>query len=165
MTPGLLTAVFAMGLLFGGLLLERALLWLRWGPYFWLTLPLGRGLAPVPRAPSGSGSTSTVDWMVAPGGDVRWWGTSSKAPMGLHGRVRVGGMFGSHSLEIRWAPPWTMWIAAVWLIGLGLVRGEGRLTVPIGAMMILGIGLVYWRAAAVAGRELRADWTGVGPPK
>jgi hypothetical protein len=157
---GLGIALVAAGVLFGGLLLERILLTWPWLPYYRLSFPLGRALLPVPEAPKGEGQTPSVRWAIADAGDrrvVRFWAEpgSRRAPMGLHGLVHMRRMRGQVALDVAWAPPWSPVFAALWLLFLGLFRGDGWVTVPVGSMMVLGIAVLYWRSAMLAARELR----------
>ena len=155
-TNGFGVAMLAAGLMFGGLAVERAMLVRLWGPYYALGFPLGRLLLPIPMAPQGSGSTAMVRWEVREEGVLFWADPGSRsAPMGLHGLIRLRRRGGSVVLEVFWAPPWALIFAAIWLICLGLLRGEGWLTVPVGSSMVLGIAVLYWRSALTAARELR----------
>ncbi|MCB9674095.1 MAG: hypothetical protein H6737_03210 [Alphaproteobacteria bacterium] len=152
--PGI--ALLAAGCLFGGLLVERVLLAIRWRPYFRLGFPLGQMPVPVARMPEGAGETRSVKWEVR-GDEVLFWAEpgSRAAPMGLHGHVQLAPARGRVALHVSWAPPWSPVLAALWLAVLGLVRGEGWLTVPVGSAMLVGIAVLYWRSAVMAARELR----------
>ncbi|MEZ4323313.1 MAG: hypothetical protein R3F61_37965 [Myxococcota bacterium] len=149
-------AMLAAGALFGGLLVERLLLAFRWLPYFRLGFPLGQIPVPIERAPKGSGETPMVRWEVRDD-EVVWWAEpgTRRAPMGLRGVVVMRRMPARVALEVTWAPPWSPVFAALWLAALGLVRGEGWVTVPVGSAMLVGIAVLYWRSAVMAARELR----------
>lgn len=152
-TTGLPLALLATALLFGGLLAERILIGVRHRGYLGLGLPIGPELVPIERLPKKeSGETASVHW-VLDGTTVYFW--AGRAPTGLHGRISLVGPPGRVALDVRWAPPWSPLFAALWLIGLGLVRGDGWLTVPVGSMMGVGLLFVYWQAAVTAARELR----------
>ncbi|MBT3217547.1 MAG: hypothetical protein HN348_00515 [Proteobacteria bacterium] len=160
MDQGSLTlAVVAAVLFLGGLFVERQLLRWRHNWYFSAGFPVFPELLPIPRAPEGSGETSTVSWEVVDG-LVRFWAdpAARKAPSGLHGAIRL--ILGPKEvrLVVRWSPPWSPLLAAGWLAGLGLVRGEGYFTVPIAAMIVLAVLFVYRQAAVRAARELRWAW-------
>jgi len=155
-TTGFGVAFLAAALLFGGLAVERSLLLRRWLPYYALGIPLGRVLLPIPTAPKGGGSTAMVRWEVCEDAVLYWAEPRTRsAPMGLHGRIQLVRRGSTVALEVFWAPPWVLVFAALWLIGLGLLRGEGWLTVPVGSSMVLGIAVLYWRSALTAARELR----------
>ena len=47
---------------------------------------------------------------------------------------------------------------------LGLVRGDGMMTGPIGSLMLAGLGLLYHRGAVQAGRVLRFALQQEAPP-
>ncbi len=59
---------------------------------------------------------------------------------------------------VCWAPPWSPLLAALWLAGIGAVRGEAWLTVPIAAVMVLGVVLLYRQVALRVAAELRWGW-------
>lgn len=145
--------------LLGGLLFETRVL-TRWRKdwYFGAGVPLGLRLVPILRAPEGKGKTATVAWEV---GDqphlVRFWADPANrtAPMGLHGVVLLAQGRRGIEMEVRWAPPWSPILAACWLAALGLARGEGTVTVPLGAMILVGVVIVYGERARRAAAELR----------
>ncbi|MEZ4239312.1 MAG: hypothetical protein R3F59_24790 [Myxococcota bacterium] len=58
-------------------------------------------------------------------------------------------------LDVRWAPPWTPVLAACWLAGLGVVRGEASLTVPIAVGIVVALLAVYGERAHRVAAELR----------
>ncbi len=160
LSQGLGIALLAAGVLFGGLLLERILLTRGWMPYYRIGFPLGRAPLPVANPPTGDGKTASVCWIVDASGPhhvVRYWAEpgSRRAPMGLHGLVHLRRARGQVALDVTWAPPWSPVFAALWLVFLGLFRGDGWVTVPVGSMMVLGIAVLYWRSAVLAARELR----------
>jgi hypothetical protein len=145
--------------LLGGLWLEtRVLLARRRDGYFLVGIPLWQALVPVPRAPEGSGQTASVRWEVSDEAPnlVRWWADPKdrKAPTGLHGVVILAQGRRGIELEVRWAPPWTVLLAALWLAALGIARGE-PFTVPIAAVMVLGTFVLYGERARRAAAELR----------
>ena len=76
--------------------------------------------------------------------------------MGLHGSITpIPGPNGRVRLPVRWAPPWTPFLALLWFMALGLTRGHGLLTIPVGATLIVALWFVYRQAAAGAAKELR----------
>lgn len=147
----------------GGLLLEGRVL-LRWRSdlYFQVALPLGASLVPIPHAPEGQGRTPSVRWEVSRPGLIRFWADPDErsAPSGLHGVVRLVPTPRGVALEVWWAPPWAPVLAAVWLMCLGIARGEARLTVPIGLMILGGILIVYGDRARRVAKELRFSFVG-----
>lgn len=152
---GLDMALLACAVLFGGLLLERVLVAYRVRRYFQVGFPLGPRLVPIKALPEpDEGETATVRW-ARDGNEVLFWSGNRRAPMGLHGRVLLIGPPGRVAVDVRWSPPLSPILAAVWLAGLGLFRGEGWLTVPVGSLMAGGLVLVYWSSAVTAARELR----------
>ena len=164
MEPGSLgLALFAAFGLIGGLWIEtRYLLANRFDGYFLLGLPLGAQMVPIPRAPEGSGKTASVRWEVSPARPdaprlVRFWGEprARASPIGLHGAVILHRGPRGIELEVRWAPPWTLVLATIWLVALGIARGEAGLTVPVALVMIVGIVVVYGDRARRAAMELR----------
>jgi hypothetical protein len=151
---GLTTAVF-VGLLVL-FLLERVALLKCWQPYYSLGFSGLPEMVPVPSVPEGQGDCASVRWRVE-SQRVIWWAVprSGRAPMGLHGCTELVGTVGSFRLNVRWAPPWTPLLALAWFAGIGLARGEGYLTVPVGVFLI---GLIIWmyRSAALrAAAEIR----------
>lgn len=154
-----LAAVAALFFL-GSLVVERQLLRFRLDWYFTAGFPIFPELVPIPRAPEGSGETATVVWEVVEANLVRFWADPAvrKAPSGLHGAIRMSKSPQGVRLAVRWSPPWSPLLAAGWLAGLGLVRGEGLFTVPIAAMIVLAVLFVYRQAAVRAARELRWAW-------
>lgn len=161
LTQLLIVAAIAIG----GLLLERALLGLGWAPYFRLGMPLGAELVPVPFPPEGEGRTASVRWRVdEDAGFVRFWSQPGDrtAPMGLHGAVGLVRTARGIHLPVRWAPPFTPFVALLWFAGLGLVRGQGLVTVPIAALIMAALIVLYRQAALRAARELR--WSFVSGP-
>lgn len=162
--PSLQLAVVTTLALVGGLVLERLLLtrW-RWSPYFAAGLPLMPGPVAIPSRPSGEGKTASVRWEVV-GDLVRFWAEPGDraAPSGLHGAIRLYDSGGRTGLAVRWSPPWSYLLAAVWLVVLGLMRGEIELTLPIATMLVIGIFVAYQRFAARAVQELRATFVTTG---
>ncbi|HHO52303.1 MAG TPA: hypothetical protein ENK18_15875 [Deltaproteobacteria bacterium] len=154
----------------GGLLLEGRVL-LRWRSdlYFQVALPLGASLVPIPRPPEGSGRTPSVRWEVSRPGLVRFWADPDerRAPSGLHGVVRLTHSTRGVQLELWWAPPWSPLLAAVWLGGGGLLRGEAQITLPIGLLILGSILIVYGDRARRVAQELRLSFVGGGkaPPE
>ncbi len=148
-------------MLIGGMVLERFLLTrFRWTPYFTAGFPLFPVLVPIPTKPQGSGETATVKWeVVGEDGDVvRFWSDpeNRSAPSGLRGAVRFyGAAHGQIGLAVRWSPPWTLLLAAAWLVILGIARGEPQITVPIATIWVMGVVLVYRQGAMRAAAELR----------
>jgi hypothetical protein len=116
-------------------------------------------LVPIPELPRGRGDTASVRWVVdEAAGLVRWWAQPGArgAPMGLHGVVVLSrGTAGEVRLSARWAPPWTPLLALLWFGALGVGRGQGMLTLPVAAVLIVVLGLVYRSASLTALRELR----------
>ena len=148
-------------MLIGGMVFERFLLTrFRWTPYFTAGFPLFPELVPIPKAPEGSGETATVSWeVVGEDGDlVRFWADPDKrtAPSGLRGAIRLYQAGNGHvGLAVRWSPPWTLLIAAGWLVALGIARQEPQITVPIAVVWVLGVMVIYRQAAVRAAAELR----------
>ena len=146
--------------LIGGMVVERFLITrYRWTPYFTTGFPLIPELVPIPKAPEGQGKTATVNWEVVGDGQiVRFWADPDQrsAPSGLRGAIhlyRAGA--GQVGLSVRWSPPWTLLLAAGWLVMLGVVRHEPQITFPIATVWVLGVLLVYRQAAVRAAAELR----------
>lgn len=151
----------------GGFLFEtRFLLRRRSDWYFLPGFPLRPPLVPIPRVPEGSGRTTTVRWERSAPNLVRFWADPSDRVglAGLHGVVVLAQGRRGIELELRWAPPWTPMFAALWLAGLGLVRGEGPLTVTIGVVICGGMLLVYAERARRAAAELRWSFLQGGDP-
>jgi len=160
LAPGNLTLPLLVGvaLLLGfgleGLLLARGAAW-----YYAAGLPLGR--SPVPFSRPGRGADEGAHGglryrRIAPA-MVAFWADRGdrRLPTMLHG-LAIERLQGDRvSLDVRWAPPITPVIAAGWLILLGLARGEGQITVPIGALMIGALVVLYHRGAIQACRSLR----------
>lgn len=152
-----------------GLLVERLLLTAGARAYFRLGMPLGEELVPIPFPPDGEGRTASVRWATAADNStVRFWSHPGDraAPMGLHGVVGlVRGPRGIH-LPVRWAPPWTPFLALLWFAGLGVLRGQGLITVPIALLIMAALVLLYRQAALRAARELRWSFIrGEDPPQ
>ena len=147
--------------LIGGMVAERFLLTrFRWTAYFSAGFPLFPELVPIPVAPKGEGETATVRWEVVEGDEdyVRFWADPDqrKAPSGLHGAIRLyRAAGGSVGLAVRWSPPWTLLLAAAWLVILGIARREPQITVPIAVVWVLGVLIIYRQAALRAAAELR----------
>jgi len=150
----------ALMLIFG-MVCERFLITrFRWTPYFTAGFPLFPELVPISKAPEGTGETATVHWeVVGEDGDlVRFWADPDKrrAPSGLRGAVKLyRARGGSVGLAVRWSPPWTLLLAAGWLVVLGIVRQEPQITVPIAIVWVMGVLLIYRQAALRAAAELR----------
>jgi hypothetical protein len=153
-----LPALVAIGLLLGflleSLLLERAATW-----YYAAGAPLRPELLPhVPakNAPT-EGRHAGIHWKRIGPGMVAFWADRKerRIPTMLHGLAIERDMGAMISLDVRWSPPFTPLLAAVWLMLLGLVRGEGQITVPIGACMLVAITLLYQRGAQQAAEALR----------
>lgn len=164
MEPGSLGLALAAAFgLAGGLWFEtRYLLGRRSDGYFLVGFPLGGRMVPIPHAPEGSGQTASVRWEVSSArGDapnlVRFWADpgARTAPTGLHGVVILARGLSGVELEVRWAPPWTPILAAVWLFALGVTRGEAALTGSIAIAMVVGILVLYGERARRAAVELR----------
>lgn len=159
MDPSSLGLALAAGLVFlGGMVLEtRVLLRLRPDWYFLPGLPIGARLVPIARPPEGSGRTPSVRWEVAKPHLVRFWADPSErvTPSGLHGVVVLAQGRSGVELDVRWSPPWTPLVAALWLAVLGTARGEGHVTVPIAVAIVLAIGVLYAERARRIAAELR----------
>lgn len=153
-------AMVAALLFLGGLVVERLVLtWQRPAAYFAVGLSLLDEPVPIPAAPEGEGQTATVAWRA--GADrVLFWAPvgARQAPMGLHGRVDLEPTTRGVHLRVRWAPPWSPLLAAMWLVGLGVARGEAYLTAPIGTIIVVGVLLLYRQVARRAAAELRWAW-------
>jgi hypothetical protein len=162
-TGSLGLALFAAFGLVGGLWFEtRWLLARRFDGYCLLGLPLGARLVPIPHVPEDEGRTATVRWELGPARAdapriVRFWADprARTALTGLHGAMILHRGPRGIELEVRWAPPWTLILAATWLVTLGIARGEAGLTVPIAVAMIAGVVVVYGERARRAAAELR----------
>jgi len=144
--------------LVGGTLLEA--LWIRavWLPYFRVALPLGAQLVPLPKPPTvEEGRTAGLGFRRLQPTRYAFWSDrdARSSPTLLHGMVDLVPARQGVALHVTWAPPWTPVVAALWLIVLGIVRGEAQLTVPIGTMMVAGMGILYLKGARSAARELR----------
>ena len=153
---GLTLAVAAV--LVGGTLLEA--LWVRgaWQAYFRLSLPLGAEPLPLATVPTRSeGETAGLGFRRVSDGVYLYWADRRRraAPTLLHGVVDLVPSRKGCQLKLRWAPPWTPLLAAIWLMGLGVARGEAQVTVPIGCAMVFGIVVLYLRGARQAATELR----------
>jgi hypothetical protein len=148
-------------MLIGGMVLERFLLTrFRWMAYFSAGFPLFPQLVPIPTRPTGRGETATVHWEVVEGREdrIRFWADPDqrRAPSGLHGAVRLYPLSGGRTgLAVRWSPPWTLLLAAGWLVVLGVIRQEPQITVPIALVWVLGVLMIYRQAALRAAAELR----------
>ncbi len=155
-----LTAMMAAVLFLGGLLVERILLAMRPRWYFQVGLLLSPPLVSLPYLPEGQGRTATISWE-AEEELARFWSEpgARRAPMGLHGSVRfLRTRRGDWQPEVRWSPPWSPVLAALWLVGLGAARGEAWLTLPIALAMVAGVFVLYRRSALRAAAELRWRW-------
>ncbi len=154
-------ALIAALALVGGLVLETRVL-LRWRTDAWFTasFPLGLQLVPIPTAPKGQGRTASVKWEVSRPGLVRWWADPDerRAPSGLRGVVWLVPTARGVLLDVRWAPPLSPLLAALWLAFLGVARGEAQLTVPIALAMVVGLGVVYWDRSRRIAAELRQSF-------
>ncbi|MCB9685221.1 MAG: hypothetical protein H6738_06630 [Alphaproteobacteria bacterium] len=152
-------ALLAALLLFGGLFLEtRVLVRRRFDGWFLVGLPVPGRLVPIPRPPPmGMGRTPTVVWERTTPNLVRWWGVSGErgVPMGLHGCVILAQARGGVELQVRWAPPWTLLLAPVWLASIGTLRGDGPIAIGLGALVAIAVLAVYGSAAARVAGELR----------
>lgn len=156
--PSLPLALGVAFALLGGLMLEtRVLTRFRRDWYFALALPLALQLVPIPKPPEGSGRTATVCWERSAPHIVRFWADPSAraAPMGLRGIVMMAQSSRGIALEVWWAPPLSALVAPLWLALLGLMRGEGAITVPLAAAILAGILWLYRERAKVAAAELR----------
>lgn len=157
--PGSSTLAIAAAVLFlGGWLLETRIL-LRWrtDAYFLAAFPLGLRPVPIPVAPEGQGRTRSVLWEASRPDLVRFWADprDRTTPSGMHGVVVLTRSRRGVELEVRWAPPWTPLVAAVWLACLGIVREEAALTVPIAACIVGAVLFVYGERARRVAAELR----------
>jgi len=155
---GLALAALVAGVAIVGLLAERALITLRVRWYYLLGLPLGERLVPVPLPPEGQGRTASVRYAVTEGVDEAFfWAQPGDrtAPLGLHGFIALVPGRRGVALEVRWAPPWTLLLALLWFGGLGVVRGQGGLTIVVATLLIAVVGVLYRQAAVRAARELR----------
>lgn len=152
-------ALAVLAVLVGGTLLE--LLWVRsgWLRYYRASVPLGAELVPLPSPPSmDEGRTVSLGFRRAAPGTYVWWADrdARSAPTLLHGLVQlVPAPRGGCAVSVTWAPPWTPVFAALWLIFLGIARGEAQVTVPIGSAMVLAMAVLYLRGARLAAAELR----------
>jgi hypothetical protein len=78
--------------------------------------------------------------------------------------VLLGSTARGVELDVRWAPPLTPILAAVWLAALGGWRGEASLTVPIALAIVIGVGVLYWDRARRVAAELRLAFAAWEPP-
>jgi len=160
LTPGSLTLplLVAFGLL-AGFVLEALFLTRGAGWYYAMGLPLGRTPSPYepPARPAPQGRHGGLRFRRIGPGLVAFWADrrDRRLPSLLHGLAVERVVGDTTVLDVRWAPPFTPLVAAAWLIVLGLIRGEGQITLPIGLMMIGAIGLLYHRGAVQACRTLR----------
>jgi hypothetical protein len=148
-----------------GLLLERLALRRRWMPYFRSGFPPPEQLLPIPNAPEGEGTTSGVAYEVR-GDVVLWWSRPDTRllPSGLHGALRLVRTTRGVELVARWAPPWVPLLVGAWFAGLGLSQGQGYITVPVAALLIGGIVMLYRTATMTALAELRWEFVQGGAP-
>ncbi len=159
--PGSLTLplLVGLGLLLGflleGLLIQRAATW-----YFAAGLPLGRTPVPFPTPSSArdEGVHAGLCYRRIGPGMVAFWADrrDRRLPSMLHG-LAIEQATGQQQvlLDVRWAPPFTPVLGATWLIFLGLARGEGQITVPIGVLLLGAVAVLYHRGALQACRTLR----------
>lgn len=149
----------------GGMVLETRVL-LRWRRdwYFLPGFPVLPRLVPILKPPEGQGRTASVRWEVSAPNVVRWWADPSerKAPRGLHGVVVLAQGRRGIELDVRWAPPWTPFLAALWLALLGVLRGEAQLTVPIALAVAFAVAVVYADRARRVAAELRWSFVNRG---
>jgi hypothetical protein len=154
---GVNVAAVTGGVLLVAYLFERVVL-PRWRPELWFRIgfPLGSSLAPIPRAPEGSGGTASVRYEVR-GDRVLFWSDPARraAPAGLHGAIRLERGPRGVELLVTWSPPWSSLLAAAWLAALGLLRGEPQVGGLLGALLFFVIGLGHRVAAVRAAAELR----------
>lgn len=159
MDGSLPVALLAAALLFGGLYLEtRWLVRRRFDGWFLVGLPTPGRLVPLQRPPPmGLGRTPTVAWERATPNLVRWWGVPAErgVPMGLHGCVLLVQGRSGIELRVRWAPPWTLVAAPVWMASIGAIRGEGAIAVPLAMAVLVAVLAAYGVAATSVAAELR----------
>jgi hypothetical protein len=157
--PGSLTLAFGVAFAFvTSLFVEtRLLLRFRSDWYFLPGFPLGPRLVPIARPPEGHGRTRSVRWEVSAPNLVRFWADPNErvAPSGLHGVIVMAQGRNGVELEVRWAPPWTPFLAMLWLALLGAARGDGLVTVPVAVLIGVGVLLVYGERARSVAAELR----------
>lgn len=157
-----LLALFAVLLIAGSYAFERAMLVWRTNGWFTASLPLGRELVALPRAPSGSGETRSLAWEVdEEAGLVRWWVKPGQRPSGLHGVVwLVEDHGGRVHLDVRWAPLWTPFLALLWMVPVGVTRGEGPMAGTLAALLMTAILASSWLATPPIAAELRWSLAG-----
>ena len=150
-------SILACFVLIGGLVAERFLMTagVRWYYRFGVVLPVE--LVPLPGVPEGTGRTRLVRWMSMTDGAVRFWAPpgAGSAPMLLHGLVRLAPVAGGMAMVVRFCPPFSLMLAPIWLVGMGIYLGEPQLTIPIALLMISGVSVLYWQFARRAAVELR----------
>jgi hypothetical protein len=151
----LLTAI----VLIGGMLLERWIIRRGVPLYFRVGIPLRPRLVPLPTVPTGEGQTGSVGWK-ADGDEVRFWALPGerRAPMLLHGVVRLEKAQGRVGLDVWWAPPWSALLATFWLGNVAAIRGNALMVIAATGLFVM-IGFFYFTAAQRVARELRFAWS------
>lgn len=138
--------------------LESLALRRQWTSFYAVAFPLGESLVPLPTTPKGKGKSMSLRWMVDDDDRVvRFW-THDRAqlPRGFHGVAwLLPDSSGRVHLDIRWAPLWTPFVACLWLVLLGIVRGEGAMMSTIAVLLSTALLYANWLAAARAAAELR----------
>ncbi len=141
----------------GSLAVERLAVALRARAWFSFTLPLHVELLPIAEPPAGDGGQAGgLTWQRMEDGVIVWWASRAGGiPAGLHGVAYLARSRGGVHVQVRWAPPMTPLVGAMWLAVLGAARREAELSGPLAALLVLAIMLVYQRAAVQASRVLR----------
>ena len=159
-------ALIAGAVLLASLLGERHALTRGLRPYFDAGIRLVPPLVPLLAAPTGSGKTESVCWEVDPAlpGRVRFWvePRSRSSLGGLHGLVLFRAEAGRVVPEVRWSPPWTPLLAAIWLATVGSTRGEAVVSGVLAAGLVAVLMFAYRSAALRAAAELRWAWAAQG---
>jgi len=144
-----------------GFLVERLAMVRGWRGYYRVGVPLRPPLVPIQELPAGEGVTETVRWAVVEDSAFFWSDPKKRsAPMGLHGRVDFLRTAQGVQLSVYWSLPWVPVLAIAWFGGLGLVTGQGTITVPTAALLVAALFFLYRVAAVRAVAELRWAWIG-----
>ena len=132
-----------------GFLLERLCVALKWAPYFRVGVSVWGSVRRDVQPPSEAGRNQWLHWQTLKSGEVIFWADARtrRTPAGLHGVWKL--VSTTHGEEVRacWAPPWTPVLAAIWLMGLGAMRGDVVMTATIAFALIGTLGAVYGHMA------------------
>jgi len=144
------------GFLLLGFLLERLFVAVKWVPYFRCGVPVWGPVRSEVRPPAESGRNDWLHWQNLESGEVIFWADTRtrRTPAGLHGVWKIVPTENGEEVRACWAPPWTPVLAALWLVGLGAMRGDAVMTLTIAAGLIGTLGAVYGHMA----RRAIASW-------